>query len=152
MIVILAVVVAGVAAVAGVRWLTAGEPVLVAAPDGASEQLPEGRYETVVDLRTSEVHHDLRTDRGPATVNTYLLPPSAAWDQIRSGVAGQLPDWEQTGDCLDTGEKRIRCRWTESAFWSPRRVEVVFLRPPTNPEDRAGWPDNTFLVIGSGRG
>ncbi|MEU1885901.1 hypothetical protein [Micromonospora sp. WMMD987] len=143
----------GVAVVAGVRWTTAGEPVPVAAPTGASTVLPEGGYTTVVDNRTSEVFTDLHNDRGVPEVDTYALPPATTWDQVRSGVAGQLDAWRQVGDCADTGERRVQCSWSEPTRWWPRLVRIVFLRPaePGGTGSYA-WPDNTFLVIGSARG
>jgi hypothetical protein len=140
------------AAFGGVRRLTAGEHFPITAPAGASEKLPEGGYEVVVDLRSSEVHQDLRTDRGAAGVSTYVMPLDTSWDQVRSTVADQLDGWKQTGDCLGSDQQRVWCTWTEPACWWPRRVKVVFIRPPKKAEDRAAWPDNTFLVIGSGLG
>jgi hypothetical protein len=140
------------AAFGGVRWLTAGEHFTINAPAGASEKLPEGGYEVVVDLRSSEVHQELRTDRGAASVSTYVMPLDTSWDQVRSMVADQLDGWEPTGDCLGSDPQRARCTWTEPARWWPRRVKIVFIRPPNKAEDRAAWPDSTFLVIGSGLG
>ncbi|MEU4560529.1 hypothetical protein AB0F72_19295 [Actinoplanes sp. NPDC023936] len=147
-----ATIILGLAAFAGVRWFTAGERFAVTAPAGASEKLPEGGYEVVVDLRFSEVHQDLRTDRGAAGVSTYVMPPDTSWDQVRSAVADQLDGWKQAGDCLDSDRQRVWCTWTEPARWWPRRVKIVFIRPPTKAEGRSAWPDNTFLVIGSGLG
>ncbi|MEU4625344.1 hypothetical protein AB0G04_35910 [Actinoplanes sp. NPDC023801] len=145
-------VVIGLAVVVGARWLTAGQAVGIAPPPGASEQLPDGSYEIVVDLRSSELHYDLRSDRGPATVDSYAMPPATTWEQARAAVAGQLDGWRQAGDCPDSGRQRTWCTWTEPARLWPRRVRIVFLRQPTTVEDRATWPDNTFLVIGSGPG
>ncbi|WBB79864.1 hypothetical protein O7606_00155 [Micromonospora sp. WMMD882] len=148
-----AVMVLGAAAVAGARWHTAGEPVPVAPPPGSSTTLPEGSYETVVDNGAAEVSTDLRTGRGGAEVRTYALPAAATWDQVRSGVAGQLDGWRQVGDCADTGDRRVRCSWSEPTRWWPRRVRIVFLRPAAPGDaDSYPWPDNTFLVIGAARG
>lgn len=115
--------------------------------------LPEGEYTMVVDNRTSEVFTDLRNDRGVPEVETYAMPPATTWDEVRSGVAGQLDGWKQVGDCADAGERRTQCSWWEPTRWWPRLVRIVFLRPA----DPGGansyvWPDNTFLVIGSARG
>jgi hypothetical protein len=77
----------------GVRWSTAGKHFAITAPAGASEKLPEGGYEVVVDLRFSEVHQELRTGRGAAGVSTYVMPLDTSWDQVRSTVAGQLDGW-----------------------------------------------------------
>jgi hypothetical protein len=148
----IAVLVLGPATATGVRWLTAGQAVGVTAPPGASTRLPEGAYEVVVDLRSNELHTDLRTDRGPATVDTYAMPPETTWEQARSAVAAQLGGWRQAGDCADSGRQRLWCTWTEPVRWWPRQVRIVFLRPLTRTADRANWPDNTFLVIGSGPG
>ncbi|MDG4767826.1 hypothetical protein O7632_27580 [Solwaraspora sp. WMMD406] len=147
-------VVLGAAAVAaGVRWTAAGEPVPVVAPVGASTVLPEGEYTMVVDNRAAEIFTDLRTARGVPRVDTYALPPAATWDQVRSGVAGQLDGWEQVGDCADTGERRVQCSWSEPTRWWPRLVRIVFVRP-AEPDDADSyvWPDNTFLVVGSANG
>lgn len=143
----------GAAAVAGVRWTAAGGPVPIAAPAGASTVLPEGEYTMVVDNRTSEVFTDLRNDRGVPEVETYAMPPATTWDEVRSGVAGQLDGWKQVGDCADAGERRTQCSWWEPTRWWPRLVRIVFLRPadPGGANSYA-WPDNTFLVIGSARG
>jgi hypothetical protein len=147
-----AIVILAVAALGGVRWFTAREHLSITAPAGASEKLPEGGYEVVVDLRFSEVHQDLRTDRGAASVRTYTMPLDTSWDQVRSAVAGQLDGWEQAGDCLGSNQQHDLCTWTEPARWWPRQVKIVFIRPPKKAEDRAAWPDNNFLVIGSGLG
>lgn len=149
-IVVLAVV---AATVAGVRWSTAGEPVSVAAPSGASTVLPEGAYEDVVDNRALEVSVDLSNDRGRPMVDTYAMPSTTAWEQVRSAVAGQLDGWEQVGDCADTGERRVPCSWSEPTRWWPRTVRIVFLRPALPGGDQSyEWPDNTFLVVGSAPG
>ncbi|BCL17174.1 hypothetical protein [Micromonospora sagamiensis] len=141
------------AAVAGVRWMAAGEPVPIAAPTGASTVLPEGGYTVVVDNRTSEVFTDLRNDRGVPEVETYAMPPATTWDQVRSGIAGQLGGWKQVGDCADTGERRVTCSWSEPTRWWPRLVRIVFLRPAEpGGANSYVWPDSTFLVIGSARG
>ncbi|MEU7930975.1 hypothetical protein [Micromonospora echinofusca] len=148
-----AILVLGAAVAAGVRWTAAGGPVPIAAPAGASTVLPEGEYTMVVDNRTSEVFTDLRNDRGVPEVETYAMPSATTWDEVRSGVAGQLDGWKQVGDCADSGERRTQCSWWEPTRWWPRLVRIVFLRPA----DPGGansyvWPDNTFLVIGSARG
>lgn len=148
-VVIIVLVAAGVV---GTRWLTAGEPVTVTAPPEATETLPEGAYEVVVDLRSSELHQDLRSGRGPAVVHTYAMPPGTTWEQVRAGAAAQLDGWAQAGDCADTGRRRLWCTWTEPASWWPRQVRIVFLRPPSEPDAEQPWPDNTFLVVGSGPG
>jgi hypothetical protein len=147
-----AIIVLAAATVSGTRWLTAGEPVTVTAPPGATETLPEGAYEPVVDLRFSELHQDLGSDRGRADVRTYAMPPGTTWEQVRSAVAAQLGGWDQAGDCLDNGRRRLWCTWTEPVEWWPRQVRIVFLRPPSEPDPEQPWPDNTFLVIGSGPG
>jgi hypothetical protein len=148
-----AILVLGAAAVAGARWMAAGEPVPVAAPAGSSTVLPEGEYTAVVDNRASEVSIELHNDRGDPEVETYTMPTTTSWDQLRSSVADQLGDWEQAGDCADTGERRIQCTWSEPTRWWPRQVRIVFLRPaqPGDADDYT-WPDNTFLVVGSARG
>jgi hypothetical protein len=147
-----ATVILALAALGGARWFTAGEHLAITAPAGASEKLPEGGYEVFVDLRFSEVHQDLRTDRGAASVRTYTMPLDTSWDQVRSTVAGQLDGWEQAGDCTGSNQQQVRCTWTEPARWWPRQVKVVFIRPPEKAEDRTAWPGRTFLVIGSGLG
>jgi len=140
----------GAAAVAGVRWTTAGDPVPVTAPAGASTALPEGEYESVVDNRTAEVATDLRSERGEPQVQTYAMPAATTWDQVRSDVAGQLDGWEQVGDCADTGDRQVQCTWSEPTRWWPRLVRIVFLRPAEPGDtDSYPWPENTFLVIGS---
>ncbi|WJK41441.1 hypothetical protein O7608_03115 [Solwaraspora sp. WMMA2056] len=145
-----AVLVLGAAAVAGVRWTTAGEPVPVTAPAGASTALPEGEYEAVVDNRTAEVATDLRSERGAPQVATYAMPAATTWDQVRSDVAGQLDGWEQVGDCADTGDRQVQCSWSEPTRWWPRLVRIVFLRPAEPGDtDSYVWPESTFLVIGS---
>jgi hypothetical protein len=146
------IIVLAAAAVTGTRWLTAGEPVTVTAPPDATETLPEGAYELVVDLRSNELHQDLRSDRGRPDVHTYAMPSGTTWDEVRSGVAAQLAGWDQAGDCLDSGRQRLWCTWTEPADWWPRQVRIVFLRPPSKPDPGEPWPDNTFLMIGSGLG
>ncbi|SCG18344.1 hypothetical protein GA0070610_4687 [Micromonospora echinofusca] len=115
--------------------------------------LPEGEYTMVVDNRTSEVFTDLRNDRGVPEVETYAMPPATTWDEVRSGVAGQLDGWKQVGDCADAGERRTQCSWWEPTRWWPRLVRIVFLRPadPGGANSYA-WPDSNFLVIGSARG
>ncbi|BEL03116.1 hypothetical protein Q0Z83_013070 [Actinoplanes sichuanensis] len=146
------IIILAAAAVTGTRWLTAGDPVAVAPPAGATETLPEGAYELVVDLRSSELHQDLRSERGPAQVNTYAMPAGTTWEQVRSAVAGRLDGWKQAGDCPDSGRRRLWCTWTEPANWWPRQVRIVFLRAPSKPDPESPWPDNTFLLIGSGPG
>ncbi|MET7470707.1 hypothetical protein ACFYON_22165 [Micromonospora sp. NPDC005686] len=149
----IAVLCAAAATVAGVRWSAAGEPVAVAAPSGASTVLPEGAYEGVVDNRAIELSIDLSNDRGRPEVDTYAMPSATGWEQVRSAVSGQLDGWEQAGDCADTGERRVQCSWSEPTRWWPRLVRIVFLRPAPPGGDRSyGWPDNTFLVVGSARG
>jgi hypothetical protein len=85
-------------------------------------------------------------------VDTYAMPAGTTWEQVRSAVAGQLDGWEQAGDCADSGRQRLWCTWTEPANWWPRRVRIVFLRAPSKPGPETTWPDNTFLLIGSGPG
>ena len=105
------------------------------------------------DAFREEVFTDLRTGRGVPEVETYAMPPATTWDQVRSGVAGQLDGWKQVGDCADTGERQVKCSWSEPARLWPRLVRIVFLRP-AEPDDANSyvWPDNTFLVVGSARG
>lgn len=137
-----------------VRWTTAGAAHDVVPPAGATTQLPEGeRYETVVDNRANAITLGLSNDRGPAAVSTYALPPESPWPQARDAVAAQLDGWEQVGDCADNADARlVECAWREPARWWPREVRATMMRPPTAGDDRAGWPDLTILIIGSGRG
>ncbi|MTK03541.1 hypothetical protein [Micromonospora sp. CP22] len=138
---------------AGVRWTKAGEPVPIAAPPGASTVLPAGDYTMVVDNRRAEVFTDLRNDRGVPTIATYAMPSATTWDQVRSGVAGQLDGWKQIGNCDDLGERQVQCAWSESTRLWPRLVRIVLLRPAESGDANSYvWPDNTFLVIGSAHG
>ncbi|MFF0378878.1 hypothetical protein [Actinoplanes missouriensis] len=152
-----AVVTAGclltLATITGVRWLAAGDSVVIVPPAGATERLPEGGYESVVDNETADVYRILDSDRGKPAVGVYAMPPATTPDQVVAVVAGQLDGWRQRGDCADTGKRVISCRWEEQARWWPRTVRVELMRPPpTDLQENYPWPDITVLIIGSGRG
>ncbi|MET0415332.1 MAG: hypothetical protein ABW022_04865 [Actinoplanes sp.] len=140
-------------AIAFVRWRAAGVAHVIAPPAGAVTQLPEGAYESVVIDRAHLIARGLRNDRGAATVRTYALPPASPWLQSRKLVATQLDHWEQIGDCTDNPEARLlECAWREPTRWWPREVRLTMLRPPPSSENREGWPDRTFVIVGSARG
>jgi hypothetical protein len=151
---LLLVVLLTLGAIALVRWEAAGVAHVITPPAGAVTRFPEsGGYEKVVVDRAYIIARGLRTDRGPATVRAYALPPDAPWLQSRKIVATQLDHWEQIGDCADNPEARIvECAWREPTRWWPREVQLTMMRPPPAEEDREGWPDLTVLIIGSGRG
>ncbi|WP_127507071.1 hypothetical protein [Actinoplanes solisilvae] len=140
-------------ATAFVRWRAAGTAHDIAPPAGAVAQLSDGgRYETVVADRAHIIALGLRSDRGAPTVRTYALPPDSPWLQSRKIVATQLDHWEQVGSCADDRQARIvECAWREPTRWWPREVRLTMMRPPPATENRDGWPDATFLIIGSGR-
>ncbi|BBH67526.1 hypothetical protein ACTI_42110 [Actinoplanes sp. OR16] len=152
-----AVVLAGglltAAAFAGARWFTAGQPVAITPPAGATEQLPEGGYESSVDNETSDVHAQLESGRGWPDVHVYALPADTTWSDVTPVVGGQLEGWKQLGQCGETGRRVTTCRWEEQARWQPRTVRAVLLGPPAiNPEAGYEWPDIKILIIGAGRG
>jgi hypothetical protein len=143
------VVLLGAGAVALVRWNAAGVAHAIAPPAGAIDEVPE---RAVLD-RAGIIARSLRSERGAATVRTYVLPAKSPWLQARKIVATQLDHWEQLGDCADRPEARIvECAWREPTRWWPREVRLTMLRPPPAAENTDGWPDRTFVVIGSGLG
>jgi hypothetical protein len=151
---LLLVVLLTLGAIASVRWRAAGVAHVITPPAGAVTRFPEiGGYEKAVVDRAYLIALGLRTDRGPATVRTYALPPDAPWLQSRKIVATQLDHWEQIGGCADSPEALIvECAWREPTRWWPREVRLTMMRPPPPEEDRVGWPDLTIVIIGSGRG
>ena len=46
----------------------------------------------------------------------------------------------------------VECAWREPTRWWPRTVQLTMLRPPPPGRNRGGWPDRTFVIIGSGLG
>ena len=141
-------------AMAYVRWKAAGVAHVITPPAGASTRFPEsGRYERLVIDRAGIIARRLRTERGPATVRSYTLPPNSPWLQSRKIVATQLDHWEQIGDCADDPRSRLlECAWREPTRWWPREVQLTMLRPPPAAENQDGWPDLTIVIIGSGLG
>jgi hypothetical protein len=150
---LLLIVLLTLAAIASVRWRAAGVAHEITPPAGAVAYLPEGApYERTVLDRATLIARGLRSDRGPATVRTYTLPPDSPWLQARKIVATQLDHWEQIGSCADRPEARIlECAWREPTRWWPREVRLTLLRPPPAEANDDGWPHRTFLIIGSAR-
>ena len=137
-----------------VRRNAAGTARTVSPPGGAVTALPEGgTHQRLVLDRAAIVDRSLRNDRGRATVRTYVLPEDSPWLRSRQIVATQLDHWEQLGDCRDRpGSVIVECAWREPTRWWPRTVQLTMLRPPPPGQNRDGWPDRTFVIIGSGLG
>lgn len=137
-----------------VRRNAAGTARTISPPAGAVTTLPEGgTYQRLVLDRAGIIARSLRNDRGRATVRIYVLPKDSPWLQSRQIVATQLDHWEQLGDCTDRPEAVIvECAWREPTRWWPRTVQLTMLRPPPPGRNRDGWPDRTFVIIGSGPG
>jgi hypothetical protein len=150
---VLLVGVLGVGTLGLVRWNAAGEVHPIDPPGGAIAWAPGGgAWERTVADRAAIIARGLRSERGPARVRSYVLPAGSPWLQSRKIVATQLDHWEQRGDCADRPEARIvECVWREPTRWWPREVRLTMLRPPPPEANRDGWPDRTFVIIGSGR-